>query len=89
MKSEQSEGVWRDKESGHCGGGDDGGSISCIENLISHNLEKMLFRGCNQNNLKKLLVGKMKLKKKKQLHFHCKRKNCYSSQPPVEGNLYA
>lgn len=64
MKSEQSEGVWRDKESGHCGGGDDGGSISCIENLISHNLEKMLFSGCNQNNLKKLLVGKMKLKKK-------------------------
>lgn len=49
MKSEQSEGVWRDKESGY-GGGDGGGSISCIENLISHDLEKMLFSGCNQNN---------------------------------------
>lgn len=73
MKSEQSEGVWRDKESGHCGGGDDGGSISCIENLISHNLEKMLFSGCNQNNLKKLLVGKMKLKKKKNNYISIAR----------------
>lgn len=52
MKSEQSEGVWGDKESGH-GAGDGGGNISCIENLISHDLEKMLFSGCNQHNLKK------------------------------------
>ena len=34
----------------------------------------------------------MKLKKEKHPkppRFYCKSKNCYSSQPPVEGNLCA